>query len=96
MDVTVVSPLLTDRLDLFITMPVHTLEVAFNDKCRDYLEACEREGISFIPFPVETLGVWNKKAADQLRKLVKAQTRTTDKREDDAIRHRVAKTRGSS
>ena len=32
--------------------------VAFNDKCRDYLTACQQEGIAFIPFPVETLGGW--------------------------------------
>jgi hypothetical protein len=87
LDVTVVSPLLTDRLDNSITTPGHTLVVAFNDKCRDYLEACEREGISFIPLPVETLGGWHKKAVDQLRKLAKAQARSTGKEEDDAIRH---------
>ena len=48
LDVTVVSPLLTDRVDNSITTPGHTLEVAFNEKCRDYMEACEREGIIFI------------------------------------------------
>ena len=36
LDVTVVSPLLTERVDLSITTPGHTLKVAFNDKCRDY------------------------------------------------------------
>ena len=84
MDVTVVSPLLTDRLDLSISAPGHTLE-AFNDKCRNYLEACE--GISSIPLPVESLGGWQKRAVDQLRKLVKAEARSTGKEEDDAIRY---------
>ena len=84
---TVVSPLLTDRVDNSITTPGHTLEVAFNEKCRDYLEACEREGISFIPLPVETLGGWHKKAVEQLRKLARAQARSSGKEEDDAIRH---------
>jgi hypothetical protein len=66
----------------------HTLlEVAFNDKCRDYLAAYQREGISFIPLPVENLGGWHKKAVDQLRKPANAQARNTDKEEDDAIRH---------
>jgi hypothetical protein len=87
LDVTVVSPLLTDRVDNSITTPGHTLEVAFNDKCRDYLQACEREGISFIPLPVETLGGWHKKAVEQFRKLARAQARSTGKEEDDAIRH---------
>ena len=69
MDVTVVSPLLTDRLDNSIRTPGHTLVVAFNDKCRDYSEACKREGISLIPLSVESLGSWHKKVVGQLRKL---------------------------
>ena len=84
---TVVSPLLADRLDSSITTPGHTLTTAFNNKCRDYLEPCEREGLSFIPLPVETLGGWHNKAADQLKKLARAQARASGKEEDDAIRH---------
>ena len=57
-----------------IIIPVHTLDVAFTEKCRDYLEACEREGISFIPLPVETLGGWHKKAVEQLWKLARARS----------------------
>ena len=87
LDVTVVSPLLADRLDSSITTPGHTLTVAFNDKCRDYLEPCQREGIAFIPLPVETLGGWHEKAVEQLKKLARAQARSTGKDEDDAIRH---------
>ena len=83
----VVSPLLTDTLDLSVTTPGHTLTVAFNEKCRDYLGACEREGIAFIPLPVETLGGWHDKAVDQVRKLARAQARSTGQEEDDAIRH---------
>ena len=37
LDGTVVSPLLIERVDLSISAPGHTLEVAFRDKCRDYL-----------------------------------------------------------
>ena len=87
LDVTVVSPLLTERVDLSITTPGHTLKVAFNDKCRDYQEACEREGITFIPLPVETLGGWHKKAVEQLKKIARAQARNTGKEEEEAIRH---------
>ena len=87
LDVTVVSPQLTERVDLSITTPGHTLKVAFNDKCRDYLEACEREGITFIPLPVETLGGWHKKAVEQLRKIARAQARSTGKEEEESIRH---------
>ena len=87
MDVTVVSPLLPDRVTNSIATPGHTLTVAFNDKCRDYLAACHREGISFIPLPVENSGGWHNTAMDQIRKLAKAQARTTGKDEDEAARH---------
>ena len=30
----------------------------FNNKCKDYLQACEREGLSFIPPPVKSVGGW--------------------------------------
>ena len=87
LDVTVVSPLLTDRVDLSATEPGHTLSVAFNDKCRSYLAACQRENISFVPLPVETLGGWHPKAAEELRRLARAQARSTGREENDAIRH---------
>ena len=87
LDVTVVSPLLTDRLANSVSSPGHTLTCAFNDKCRDYLAACQGEGIAFIPLPVETLGGWHPKAVLQIKKLARAQARTTGKDEDEAIRH---------
>ena len=74
-------------MDLAITSPGHTLITAFNDKCRDYLQACEREGLAFIPLPVETLGGWHKKAVEQLKKLARAQARSTGKEEDYSVRH---------
>ena len=54
---------------------------------KPYLEACEREGITFIPLPVETLGGWQKKAVEQLRKLAKAQAGSTGEEEEESIRH---------
>jgi hypothetical protein len=42
--------------------------------------------ISFIPLPVETLGGWHPKAVLQIKKLARAQARTTGKDEDEAIR----------
>ena len=55
--------------------------------CRDYLAACRREGIAFIPLPEETLGGWHAKAVLQIKRLARAQARTTGKDEDEAIRH---------
>ena len=85
MDVTVVSPLLTDRLANSVTIPGHTLTCVFNDKCKDYLAACQREGLH--PLPVETLGGWHPKAVFQIKKVARAPARTTGKEEDEAIRH---------
>ena len=49
--------------------------------------ACKREGICFIPLPVERLGGWHEKAVDQIRKLARAQARSSGKEEDESIRH---------
>ena len=78
---------MADRVDLSVTNPGHTLTVSFNDKCRSYLEACQREGICFIPLPVETLGGWHPKAAEELKRLARAQARSTGREEEEAIRH---------
>ena len=56
LNITVVSPLLNYRVYLSITTPGHNLAATFNNKCRDNKEPCEREGITFIPLPVEILG----------------------------------------
>ena len=46
-----VSPLLEDRVVQSGATPGHTLTRAFNEKCRDYLQACESAGVAFIPLP---------------------------------------------
>ena len=46
-----------------------------------------KRGIDFIPLPVETLGGWHAKAVLQIKRLARAQARTTGKDEDEAIRH---------
>ena len=84
---TVVSPLLPDRVSNSSSTPGNTLTLAFNEKCRDYLAAFQREGITFIPLPVETLGGWHSKAVDQIRMLAKAQGRAIGKDEDEAAGH---------
>ena len=67
--------------------PGHTITRAFNEKCRDYLQACESAGVAFIPLPVETLGGWHDIAVDQIRKLARAGARNMGKEEDEAVRH---------
>ena len=65
-------------------------EVCRNEEYLSKLDACEMEGICFISLPAESLwglGGWHKTAVEVLRKLSKAQARTTGKEEDKAIRH---------
>ena len=87
LDVTVVSPLLPTRVKESAATPGHTLSVVFSEKCRITFQACAREHIRFIPLPVETLGGWHDKAADQIRKLARASARNTGREEEEAIRH---------
>ena len=84
---TVVSPLLPNRLAKSVEILGHTLTQAFNDKCRNTLQACLSEGIAFIPLPVETLGGWHEKAVDQIKKLARALGRSTGKEEEKEMRH---------
>ena len=87
LDVTVVSPLLDDRVVQSGTTPGHTLNLAFNEKCRAYHQACESAGVTFLPLPVETLGGWHAAAVDQIRKLARAGARNMGKEEDEAVKH---------
>ena len=50
-------------------------------------EACRREGIVFIPLPVETLGGWHDDAVQQVKKLGSALSRQTGQEESIAISH---------
>ena len=70
-----------------VETPGHTLTEAYNRKCRQTLEACEREGILFIPMPVETLGGWHDRAVDQIRKLGRAVARSMGRDDSEVTRH---------
>ena len=87
LDVTVVCPLLPNRFAQAVETPGHTLTQAFNDKCRTTLQACQSEGIAFIPLPAETLGGWHPRAEDQIKKLARALARCTGREEEESIRH---------
>ena len=69
LDVTVRSPLSPTYVDRAAQTPGHTLTVAWDSKCMGTFEACAQQGLVFIPLPVETLGGWHDKAADQIRKI---------------------------
>ena len=45
------------------------------------IEACNQEGISFIPLATESLGAWHKAAVAQVKKLGSAKARHTGEEE---------------
>ena len=49
--------------------------------------ACQREGIVFLPLPVETLGGWHETAVQQIKKLAAALSRQTGEEESVATSH---------
>ena len=48
---------------------------------------CEREGLSFIPLPAETLGGWSENAVKQLKRIGSALAGRTGKDEGEVQRH---------
>ena len=50
-------------------------------------EACRREGIVFVPMPMETLGGWHDATVLQVKKIASAQARQTGGEQSDVTRH---------
>ena len=88
-DVTVVNPLQQELVDTAATTAGHALSYAFNWKVSrgGVGAACQREGIVFLPLPVETLGGWHETAVQQIRKLAAALSRQTGEEESVATSH---------
>ena len=52
----------------------------------DSAEDCRREGKTFLPMVVETLGGWHPVAIEQVKKLTAAQARQTGEEEGETAR----------
>ena len=65
----------------------HTLAYAFDRKMTTHGADCRREGMVFLPLPVESLGGWHELALLQIRKIGSAQARQLGKEEGEAIAH---------
>ena len=88
-DITVVNPLQQELVSAAATTAGHALTHAFNWKVArgGVGAACKREGIVFLPLPVETLGGWSQTAVDQFRKLGAALSRQTGQEESVVTSH---------
>ena len=88
---TVVSPLLPSRVAQSAENPGHTLAEAFTKKYRNTYEACEREGIVFVPAVIETLGGFHELAIAKVKKITRALARSSGRDENEVIRHQFQK-----
>ena len=63
------------------------MDHAHRAKCRKYEERCAREGITFLPLAVDTLGGWHPAALDSIRRLGSQVARNVGKEDQEVIRH---------
>ena len=83
LDVTVTSPLSPSNLAAAAAHPGGALAKAYERKIRDTAQACQEQGLAFLPVAFETLGGMHQVAIGQLKKLGAALARHsgTDERE---------------
>ena len=65
----------------------HALTYAFDRKYRQAGEECQKEGVKFLPLPVETLGGWHKNALKVITKLAHQLARHTGSIESETVSH---------
>ena len=67
--------------------PGHALQFTYDRKVRGAAEDCQRQGIFFLPFVVESMGGWHATAERQVKKLGSCLARHTGQSEGEAISH---------
>ena len=84
-DVTVINPLQDSVVNEAAVTPGHALSVAHQRKLDKSWEACNRQGIVFLPLAVESLGAWHPSAISEVKKLGSALARHTGEEESTTI-----------
>ena len=72
LDITVINPLQARLVSQAANTAGHALDTAYNRKMVQAGEACRREGIVFLPMPMEALGGWQETTELQMKKLAAA------------------------
>ena len=72
LDVTVVSPLQQALISKASEEPGAALTFAYDRKIRQSYDACHKEGISFLPLPIETLGGFHPTTTSTISKIARA------------------------
>ena len=87
LDVTVVNPLQTALVTRASQEGDSAVENAHMVKARKYEERCSREGITFIPLAVDTLGGWHSIALKTITRLGRQLARNIGKEDEESVRH---------
>ena len=85
-DVTVTGPLAISNVASAAAAAGGALEKAFKRKVEGAAQACQEQGISFLPVAVETLGGFHKVAVEQTQRIGAALSRHQGIQENIAIK----------
>ena len=86
LDVTVVNPLQAGTVSGASITPGYALDFRYNAKMSESEEACNRQGITFLPVVLESLGGFHRVASREVKKLASALARHTGDEEGGTIR----------
>ena len=87
MDVAVVNPCKGDTVVGAATAAGYALNDTFKTKMQKSAEACQREGVIFLPMVTESHGGWHEVAITEVERLGVALARQSGQDEDEAVRH---------
>ena len=87
LDVTVVNPLQDALVARASQDGSSAVESAHRGKARKYEVRCAREGITFIPMAVDTLGGWHPVALETITRLGRHLARNIGKEDSECVRH---------
>ena len=85
LDVTVVNPCQVATVVGAAETPGHAIIFAHNRKVRGAEEACQAQGLAFLPLVVESYGGWGEVARDVVRRLATALARQNGRSEDETL-----------
>jgi len=87
MDVTVVNPCQVATVVGAATTAGHALQHAYTRKMRGAADACQQQGVTFLPMVVESFGGWHEGSVREVERLGAALARQTGQEEEEAVRH---------
>ena len=87
LDVAVVNPCKGGTVVEAAAAAGYALNDTFKSKMQKAAEACQREGVIFLPMVTESFGGWHEVAVTEVERLGAALARQSGQDEDEAVRH---------